>query len=198
MTSRKTSRRLVVMLVCSALALVLTSAAAAHSTISPPVAKAKTLQQFTLEVQAEKESARTTRVEVSFPDGFNVETFPATPGWKRSEVRQGSGEEAPVQRVIWSGSEKSAREDPVFHFTATLDSDKTYGVRVRQLYSDGSIVDWAGAEGSEQPAAIVEGVSSFRGGNSPILALVALALAGLALIIGVASLAVRGGSRPLA
>ncbi len=134
MTSRSTSRRLLVALVCLALALVFTSAAAAHSSISPPIAKAKTLQQFTLEVQAEKQDARTTQVEVTFPDGFNVETFPATPGWKRSEVRQGSGEEAPVQSVVWTGSEKSARADPVFHFTGTLDSDKTYGVRVRQLY----------------------------------------------------------------
>src|SRR5215217_6231539 len=109
MTSASGGRRLVVIAVCSAPALVLTSAAAAHSSISPPVAKAKTLQQFTLEVQAEKENARTTRVEVAFPDGFNVETFPATPGWKRSEFRQGSGDQAPVQSVIWSGSEKSPR-----------------------------------------------------------------------------------------
>src|SRR5215204_1931970 len=91
MTSRKTSRRLVVMLVCSALALVLASAAEAHSSISLPVAKAKTLQQFTLEVQAEKENARTTRVDVAFPDGFNVETFPATPGWKREAQRVQAG-----------------------------------------------------------------------------------------------------------
>ena len=88
MTSPSASRRVLVVLACSALALVLTSAAAAHSSISPPIAKAKTLQQFTLEVQAEKENARTTRVEVTFPDGFNVETFPATLGWKRSEFRQ--------------------------------------------------------------------------------------------------------------
>jgi len=90
------------------------------------------------------------------------------------------------------------RADPVFHFTATLESAKTYGVRVRQLYSDGSIVDWAGAEGSEQPAAIVEGVSSFGGGGGSTLAVFALALAGLALIVGLASLVVRGGTRPLA
>jgi len=176
-------------------ALTIVASAAAHSSISPPVAKIKTLQQFTLELQAEKEDATTTRVEVTFPDGFDVETFPATPGWKRSAVTAGSGEEALVRRVVWTGREPSTDTDPVFHFTATLAEAKNYGVKVRQIYSDGSVVDWAGPEGSERPAAFIQGVSSLGGSSSSTLTIVALVVAAIGVVLGIIGLATRG--RPL-
>ena len=190
--------RLLVWLCAGAvIALVLAAGAAAHSSISPPVAKARTLQPFTLELQAEKEDARTTKVEARFPDGFNVETFATAPGWTRKAVTQGSGEEEHVQRVVWTGGEQSPRDDPVFRFTGTLDSAQTYGVSVRQFYDDGSVTDWRGPEGSEEPAAFVQGVSSFGGGGSSAWGIVALVVAALALILAFAALLVRGGSRPL-
>lgn len=172
------------------------SNAAAHSSISPPVAKTNTLQQFTLDLQAEKPDAVTTRVEVDFPDGFHVETFPAVPGWKRSAVTKGSGEEeAAVRRVVWTGREASPDADPVFRFTGTLADAKSYGVKVRQIYSDGEVEDWSGPEGSEKPAAFVEGVSSL-GGSSSTLAIVALVVSGIAVLVAVVGLLGRG--RPMA
>ena len=143
-----------------------------------PSLRRKTLQQFTLEVQAEKEGARTTTVELSVPGGFNIESFADTPGWKRQVTSEGSCEEAHAQRVVWTGAEKSGRDDPVFHFTATLDSAKTYAVKVRQVYDDGSLVDWDGPADSEQPAAFVKGVSSIGGGGRTTLTIVALIVAG--------------------
>jgi len=177
-------------------ALTIVSNAAAHSSISPPVAKSKTLQQFTLELQAEKENATTTRVEVTFPDGFHVETFPATPGWKRSAITVGSGEEAAVRRVVWTGTEPSPDADPVFHFTGTLAEPKTYGVKVRQVYSDGEVADWTGPEGSDTPAAFVEGVSSVGGSSSSTLTIVALVVGGIGVLLGIVGLTTKG--RPLA
>ena len=175
--------------------LAFVSKAAAHSSISPPVAKANTLQQFTLDVQAENPDAVTTRVEVDFPDGFHVETFPAAPGWKRSEVTEGSGEEAAVRRVVWTGREPSADADPVFRFTGTLSEAKTYGAKVRQIYSDGEVEDWSGPEGSEKPAAFVEGVSTLGGGGSSTLSIVAIIVAAVAVLIAVVGLVAKG--RPL-
>ena len=177
-------------------ALAIVSSAAAHSSISPPVAKSKTLQQFTLEVQAEKEDAVTTRVEVTFPDGFEVETFAASPGWKRSEVTERTGEKAPVRRVVWTGRETSPGADPVFHFTGVLAEAKTYGAKVRQVYSDGEVEDWAGPEGSEKPAAFVEGVSSVGGSSSSTLTIVALVVGSIGVLLGILGLTTKG--RPLA
>jgi len=176
-------------------ALAAAPCASAHSTISPPSAKTKTLQQFTLEVQAERPGAITNRVEVTFPAGFDVETFAASPGWKRSVTTEGAGEEASVRRVVWTGREASPDADPVFSFTGTLAEARSYGARVRQVYSDGEAEDWAGPEGSDKPAAFVEGVSSFDGGSGSSLTIVALVLAGLGVLLAIVSLMTRG--RPL-
>ena len=176
-------------------AVAFVSDAQAHSSISPPVAETKTLQQFTLDVQAEKQDAVTTRVEATFPDGFDVETFAASPGWKRSEVTNGSGEEATVRRVTWTGREASVDADPVFRFTATLAEAKSYGVGVRQTYSDGEVVDWTGPEGSEQPAAFVKGVSSLGGGSSSTLTIVALVVGAIGVLLAIVGLTTKG--RPL-
>jgi uncharacterized protein YcnI len=186
-------------LIVSLAALVLPAAALAHSSISPPVAQAKTLQQFTLELQAEKPNAKTVRVEIDVPDGFGIETFPASPGWKRQVTEVGSGEDAHAIRVIWTGGEPSARDDPVFRFTGTLAEASTYGVKVRQVYSDNSVVDWAGPEDSEQPAAYIRGVSSIGGdgAGSSTLDVIALVGAGLAVLLALFALLGRNG-RPLA
>lgn len=178
-------------------ALVAAPVALAHSSISPPVAKANTLQQFTLEVQAEKEGATTNRIEITIPEGFDVETFAAAPGWKRQAVSAGSGEEQHAQRVVWTGGESAPREDPVFHFTGTLQSARTFAVEVRQTYSDGSVVDWAGPRASEHPAAYVEGFSSIGGGGSSTLAIVALIVGALGVLLGIVALAIASGRRTL-
>lgn len=182
--------------------LVFAAGAAAHSSVNPAVAKAKTLQPFTLELQAEKEDAVTNRVEVTFPEGFHVETFAAAPGWKREVVAEESGEEGEgeehgdIRRVIWTGREASPEDDPVFHFTGTLSEAKTYGVQVRQTYSDGEVEEWVGPEGSEKPAAFVEGLSSLGGDSSSTLTIIALIVGGIGVLLAVVGLVTRG--RPLA
>ena len=67
---------------------------------------------------------------------------------------------------------------------------------MRQTYSDGSVVDWSGPESSDTPAPHVEAVSSLGGGGSSTLAIVALVVAGVALVVAIVGLA--GGKRSLA
>ncbi len=69
---------------------------------------------------------------------------------------------------------------------------------MRQTYSDGTVVDWAGAESSDAPAPAIEAKSSFGGGGSNTLGIVALAVAVLALVAAVAGLVGRSGRRALA
>ena len=73
-------------------ALVLADAAFAHAIVSPPVAKTKVLQQFTLSVPTEEEGATTTTIELTLPSGFSIDSFEPEPGWKRTEQATGSGE----------------------------------------------------------------------------------------------------------
>jgi len=178
--------------------LTLTASAWAHAEVSPPVAKSKTTELFTLAVPTEKEGLTTTKVELTPPSGFGIDSFVPSAGWKRDVQQTGSGENTQIQRVTWSGGKTPTEEDAVFQFLATPDSSKTFKFSVRQTYSDGSVVDWSGPESSDTPAPLIEAKSSLGGGGSSTLSIVAIAIAGVALVLAAAGLLARGGSRPVA
>ena len=91
------------------LTLVLAGAASAHAIMSPPIAKSNVDQQFTLSVPTEEEGATTTEIELTVPEGFSIDSFEPSPGWKRAESATGSGEERVIQRVTWSGGKVPTR-----------------------------------------------------------------------------------------
>jgi hypothetical protein len=68
---------------------------------------------------------------------------------------------------------------------------------VQQTYSDGSVVSWSGPESSEAPAPTIKVASSLGGGGTSTLEIVALVLAGVAVVLAVVGLLARG-SRQLA
>jgi uncharacterized protein YcnI len=188
-------RQALVAATAAALALVLADAAFAHAIMSPPVAKAKVAQQFTLSVPTEEEGATTTTIELTVPSGFSIDSFEAEPGWTRAEQATGSGEEKTIQQVTWSGGKVPTDEDAVFRFNGSMDSSKTYTFKVRQTYSNGKVVDWTGSESSDTPAPTIEAVSSF-GGSSSTLTIVALIVGGIGVLLGIVGLATKG--RPVA
>jgi uncharacterized protein YcnI len=183
---------------CALVALATAASASAHARVSPTVAPAKEGEVFTLAVPTEKENATTTTIEFTPPQGFAIDSFFPAPGWKRSVQQTGSGAEAVVQKVTWSGGSVPTGEDAAFSFLATADHAGAYTFAVRQTYSDGSVVDWTGPESSDTPAPTLKAVSSLGGGGTSVLAIVALALAAVALLVALAGLLVRGGGRSLA
>jgi uncharacterized protein YcnI len=191
------TRPLATAIACLA-ALVFTASAWAHAEMSPPVTLAKHSQVFTLAVPTEKENATTTKVELTPPEGFGIDSFVPSPGWKRTEQQTGSGENTVITKVTWDGGDVPTGEDAAFSFIASTSSAKTYTFGVRQYYSDGSVVDWSGPETSDAPAPTVEAVSSIGGGGSSTLEWIALILAGVALVTAIAALAVGSGKRSLA
>jgi len=174
------------------------STAWAHAEISPPVTKSKTLQLFTLAVPTEKAALTTTAIELTPPSGFGIDSFVPSPGWKRVVKQTGSGNSAVIQNITWTGGHVPTGEDSVFQFLASPDSSKTYTFKVRQSYSDGSVVDWSGPESSDAPAPVIEAKSSLGGGGSSTLAIVALVVAVIAAALAVVALVTRGGSRAVA
>lgn len=198
MHSNRVRARALVGTAVAAVGLTVVSSAWAHAEISPPVTKSKTLQLFTLAVPTEKEGATTTKVELTPPSGFGIDSFAPAVGWKRQLQQTGSGENAVIQKVTWSGGSVPTGEDSVFQFLASPDSSKTYTFTVRQTYSDGSVVDWSGPESSENPAPRIDAMSSLGGGGSSTLAIVAVVVAGIAVLLAGVGLATRGGSRPVA
>jgi uncharacterized protein YcnI len=180
-------------------ALATTGSAWAHAEISPRVALAKEGQLFTLAVPTEKEGLTTTEVELVPPDGFSIDSFAPSPGWKREVQQSGSGEEAVVQKVNWSGGNVPTGEDAFFQFLGSTDASRQYTFDVRQTYSDGSVVDWSGPASSDTPAPVIEAKSSLGGGGgSSTLDILAVVLGSLALVVAGIALFTRGGSRPVA
>jgi uncharacterized protein YcnI len=194
----RVSTRAGILLAAGGGALVLVGSAFAHAKMSPPVVLAKAGQMFTLAVPTEKESATTTKVELTPPSGFSIDSFAPSPGWTREVQSTGSGEETTIQGVTWSGGKVPHEEDAVFQFLASTDAAKTYEFKVRQTYSDGTVVDWSGPESSDNPAPTIEAKSSLGGGSSNTLSIVALVLGGIALVVAGAALLGGSGRRSLA
>jgi uncharacterized protein YcnI len=194
-----TGRRWLVGLLAAVTALLVGAGSAwAHARISPVVVQSKQLQLFALAVPTEKENLTTTKVELTVPQGFGIDSFVAAPGWKRQVQQTGSGEDAVIQRVTWTGGSVPTEEDSLFQFLASPSASKTYTFSVRQTYSDGSVVDWSGPESSDSPSPTVEAKSSLGGGGSSTLAIVALVVAGAALVVAIVGLFARRGGRSLA
>jgi uncharacterized protein YcnI len=186
------------------IALIVPAIASAHAEISPDVGLSGRLQLYSLAVPTEKDNATTTKIVLTVPSGFAIDSFVATPGWQRTSRQTGSGDNAVVQQVTWSGGHVPSGEDSLFQFLAQPSSNKTYTFTVLQTYSDGSIVTWNGPASSDTPAPTVEARSSLGGGGGlSALTLIALIVGVLGLLAGAFALASGGvgrgeGGRPLA
>ena len=155
-------------------------------------------QFFILAVPTEKANAATTKVEFTLPSGFSIDSFAPAPGWKREAQTTGTGANTVIQKVTWTGGKVPTEEDAVFQFLASTDAAKTYSFKVRQTYSDGTVVDWTGPESSDTPAPTIEAKSSLGGGNGNTLGIVAVSVAVTALVAAVAALVGKSGRRTLA
>jgi uncharacterized protein YcnI len=173
--------------------LVFAAIASAHARVSPAVSLSGKLQLYSLAIPTEKANLTTTKIVVTVPKDFGIDSFVPAPGWKQVVQSTGSGDSAVVQKVTWTGGDVPTGEDSLFQFLAQPAKSGTYTFLVEQTYSDGSIVDWSGPESAAAPAPTIEAVSSLGGGGSSTLAIVGVALGALALIVAGAALLGRGG-----
>jgi uncharacterized protein YcnI len=179
-----------------AIALVVAAGASAHAIMSPAVVKAdNTLQQFTLSVPTEESGAVTTKIVLTVPSAFAIDSFEPPPApWKMVTKSTGSGDSTVFQQVTWTGGRTPTGLDSVFRFNGSIAKPGTVMFQVRQFYSSGKVVDWTDpSEASDTPAPRVEAVSSFGGGGTSTIEIVALVLAIAALVIAVIGLLGAGG-----
>jgi uncharacterized protein YcnI len=174
-------------------ALVAASAAGAHARLSPPVSVANELQLYSLAIPTEKDGVTTTKIVLTVPKGFSIDSFVPSPGWHRVLQQTGSGDNAVVQKVTWTGGHTPTEEDSLFQFLGQPGKG-TYTFDVEQTYSDGSIVDWSGPESSAAPAPTIEAKSSLGGGGVSVLTIVALVVGAIGIILGGTALFAGGGS----
>ena len=197
----KAVRKLCVALGCvCATALALAAAASAHARISPAVVEKGAAEVFTLSVPTEKQGATTTKIELTVPGDFPIDSVePPPPGWTLKVNATGSGEEATIRGVTWAGGHVPTGQAAMFRFAAQANRTGSITFGVRQTYSDGSVVDWNGPESSDTPSPEVTSLDSLGGGGgSSTLDIVALVLAIAALVVAVVGLVAGKGKRTLA
>ncbi len=174
--------------------LVLPTVAGAHAIVGPAVSVVGRLQLYSLAVPTEKSGLTTSSIVMTVPSGFGIDSFAPPPaGWTRSVQQSGSGGNAVITRVTWTGGRTPTGEDSLFQFLALPASARTYKFDVQQTYSDGSIVNWSGSESSAAPAPTIEVASSLAGGGTSTLTILALLIGVLGLLA--AGFALVGGSR---
>jgi uncharacterized protein YcnI len=179
------SARAAAVLTAVGVALTLPALASAHARVSPAVSVSGQLQLYSLAVPTEKSNLTTSKVVLTVPSGFGIDSFvPPPAGWHQQVQHTGSGDDAPVTQVTWTAGHTPTGEDSLFQFLAQASSAQTYTFRVQQTYSDGSIVDWAGSEASAAPAPTIEVKSSLGGSGVSIVTIIALIIGVLALLAG--------------
>ncbi|MGH3000388.1 MAG: DUF1775 domain-containing protein, partial [Gaiellaceae bacterium] len=107
-------------------ALAFAASASAHARMSPSVSLANELQLYSLAIPTEKANAYTTKVVLTLPKGFSIDSFVPDPGWKRVEQSTGSGDNAVITQVAWTGGHVPTEEDSLFQFLAQPAKSGTY------------------------------------------------------------------------
>jgi len=194
---RELRKRIAVLFGALVGALVLAAAASAHAIMSPAVVKAEnTLQQFTLSVPTEETGAITTKIVLTVPSQFAIDSFEPPPApWKMVTKSTGSGDSEVFQQVTWTGGRTPTGLDSVFRFNGSIAKAGTVMFKVTQYYSNGKVVSWSDpSEASDTPAPRVEALSSFSSSSgTSTIEIVALVLAIAALVIAVIGLVSGGG-----
>lgn len=148
---RSTRRRTGIALVLAgALLLAGASPASAHIQVTPAIAAPNDPVHFTVLVPGESDK-ETVKVQLKVPKDVLPFSYGTTPGWKRTLVEAPNGA---VDRIVWTG--RMAKDGfAEFSFLAgTPERPTTLTWKALQTYSDGQIVRWIGAPGSEQPAPV--------------------------------------------
>src|SRR5918999_5455454 len=157
-------RKLLMLGVTTALAVVSAGPALAHVTVQPTEAVVGSFAKLLVRVPTEREDASTTKIEVEFPPLAFV-SFQDVEGWKRT-VEMRTLEEPldvfgePVSEVVgsvtWSGGEIQPGEFLEFGFSARVPEDQEeLEFPALQTYSSGEVVRWIGPPDADEPAARV-------------------------------------------
>ncbi len=192
---RRPSRAWLVLAALTVAALVAAAGASAHARMSPAISLANELQLYSLAIPTEKANAYTTKIVLTLPKNFSIDSFVPSPGWQRVEQQTGSGNNAVITQVTWSGGHVPTEEDSLFQFLAQPAGAGTYSFQVEQFYSDGSIVNWSGPETSANPSPTITVATSVGGGGTSLLTIVALVVGAAGVLIAALALLVGGGGK---
>jgi Uncharacterized protein conserved in bacteria len=141
-----------VMAVCL---MMFASAASAHVTVQPPSVPANSYQVFAVRVPSEEKGVNTVKVQVKVADGAVISRVEPKPGWTSELEKDANGV---VTSITWTAAEGgglSETEFTEFRMSGKVNEDAAQLVwKAYQTYSDNTVVEWVGADGSDKPASV--------------------------------------------
>ncbi|SFJ01904.1 Uncharacterized protein YcnI [Paenibacillus sp. UNC496MF] len=147
------------------------SMASAHVTVQPKQTTQGSYEVFSVRVPSESENVTTTGVKVTVPDGVAISRVEPKAGWKY-DLELAPDTKA-VKSVTWTaeGAGLAQTEFTDFRISGKVADDAAQLVwKAYQTYSDKSVVEWVGADGSDHPAsvtAVVAGAAEGDGHGAP-------------------------------
>lgn len=148
-------KKLLILLVSMIGALSLfAGAASAHVTVQPKETSQGKYEMFTVKVPSEKSDVTTTKIKVDIPEDVNITRFEPKPGWTYEIQTDDTGK---ITSVTWTteGEGLLATEFGQFNMNGKVGDEATEIIwKAAQTYSDGSVVEWAGAEDAEYPSSV--------------------------------------------
>src|SRR3954469_25883009 len=224
-------RRIVPLATALGAALTAPSAAAAHVTVQPASAPAGAETVLSLRVPNERDDASTVKVDVRLPPGFVSAAGESPRGWRVRAVKEKLSKpiqtddgpiDEQISEIVWTARGRSTGITPAdfrdFPLSVLIPgkAGQSLTFKALQTYSNGSVVRWIGAPGSDEPApqvkltnasATTSGTGTASSGSSQApsaapapaaaadndsngLSIVALVLGALGLLIGIAALVV--------
>jgi len=137
--------------------LAFSASASAHVAVKPAEVVTAGFQTFTIGVPNEKDIS-TTSVKLVIPAGLKHVQATQKAGWQIDVEKDGTGEDATVTSITWSGNEVKAGFRDDFTFSGQVPEKATeLQWKAYQTYSDGTVVSWDKAS---------EGGHDEEGGNS--------------------------------
>lgn len=123
-------------------ALLLPAIASAHVVVTPAEVTVGERQTFSVSVPNEKDTD-VTSVKLDIPRGAGSITPTVKPGWTITTDKTGTGEEAVVKSITWTGGAIPAGQRDDFTFRA-LAPEKASELQwiAYETYTDGSTVSW--------------------------------------------------------
>jgi uncharacterized protein len=157
-------------LLLALVAAVVPATAQAHVTLQPNTAPAGEFTRLDVRVPNERDESPTTKIDVQMPDGIISARYEPVPGWTvkvingslETPIQTDDGEITEgVKQITWTADDEDAGipagafQDFGISFQVPDKAGEKLEFKALQTYGDGEVVRWIGAEGSDNPAALV-------------------------------------------
>ncbi|EES74199.1 nuclear export factor GLE1 [Paenibacillus sp. oral taxon 786 str. D14] len=149
-----------------------TATAGAHVTVKPSQSAPGAWETYSLKVPVEKD-VNTVKVALKIPDGVAFKQYRPLPDWS---VELTIAEDGTVTAVTWTaeGAGIGPGEFQQFEFVVQNPGEPAeLAWDAFQYYSDGSVVEWTGAEGTDRPHSLTvvsaaEGAADIAGSHTGV------------------------------